>query len=63
MGAHEPKKLAAQVWRTDTALRHLASRLNLNDGDKAVLLKAAAVLSENGRKVCNQASKLTSSPA
>jgi urease gamma subunit len=46
------------VRRTDTALRHLASRLNLNDGDKAVLLKAAAVLSENGRKVGNQASKV-----
>ncbi len=58
MTANELKKLAAQVRRTDTALRHLASRLNLNDGDKAVLLKAAAVLSENGRKVSNQASKI-----
>jgi hypothetical protein len=58
MSAYELKKLAAQVRRTDTALRHLASRLNLNDGDKAVLLKAAAVLSENGRKVGKQASKV-----
>jgi hypothetical protein len=57
MDTYELKKLAAQVRHTNTALRHLASRLNLNDGDKAVLLKAASVLLENGRKVGNQASK------
>ena len=40
MTASELKKLVTQVRRTDTALQHLAAQLDLNEADKASLLKA-----------------------
>jgi len=52
--ASELKKLVTQVRRTDTALRHLAAQLDLNEADKASLLKAASVLSTSGRLVATQ---------
>jgi hypothetical protein len=57
MTAKELKNLAAQVRRTDTALRQLAGRLDLSDGDKKALLKAAMLLSNSGRKVGAQATR------
>ena len=54
MTASELKKLVTQVRRTDTALRHLAAQLDLNEADKASLLKAASVLSASGRQVATQ---------
>ena len=54
MTASELKKLVTQVRRTDTALRHLAAQLDLNEADKASLLKAASVLSAIGRQVATQ---------
>jgi hypothetical protein len=55
MTAKELKNLAAQVRRTDTALRQLAGRLDLSDADKKALLKAATVLADSGRKAGAQA--------
>ena len=55
MTAKELKNLAAQVRRTDTALRQIAGRLELSEADKKALLKAAKVLSDSGRKVGAQA--------
>ena len=57
MTASELKKRATQVRRTDTSLRHLAAQLDLNETDKASLLKAASVLSASGRHVANQAAR------
>ena len=57
MTASELKKLVTQVRRTDTALRHLAAQLDLNEADKASLLKAASVLSASGRQVATQAAQ------
>ena len=57
MTASELKKLVTQVRRTDTALRHLAAQLDLNEADKASLLKAASVLSASGRQVASQAAQ------
>jgi hypothetical protein len=56
MTASELKKLVTQVRRTDTALRHLAAQLDLNEADKASLLKAASVLSASGRQRCKSGS-------
>jgi len=57
MTARELKNLASQVRHTDTALRQLASRLDLSDTDKKALLKAATVLSDSGRKLGTQATR------
>jgi len=57
MTAKELKNLAAQVRRTDTALRQLAGRLDLSDTDKKALVKAAMVLSNSGRKLGAQATR------
>ena len=57
MTANELKKLVTQVRRTDTALRHLACQLRLNDADKSALLKAASVLSSSSRFVASQATQ------
>lgn len=57
MTASELKKRVTQVRRTDTALRHLAAQLDLNEADKASLLKAASVLSTSGRQVATQAAQ------
>lgn len=57
MTASELKKRATQVRRTETALRNLASQLDLNEADKASLLKAASVLSSSGRHVATQAAQ------
>jgi urease gamma subunit len=58
MTASELKKLVTQVRRTDTALRHLAAQLDLNEADKASLLKAASVLSASGRQVATQVTQI-----
>lgn len=57
MTASELKKRVTQVRRTETALRHLTSQLDLNEADKASLLKAASVLSASGRHVATQAAQ------
>jgi len=57
MTSKELKNLAAQVRRTDTALRQLAGRLDLSEADKKALLKAATVLSGSGRKLGTQATR------
>ena len=55
MTADTLKRLASQLRRTDTVLRHLAIRLDLSEADKAALLKAAAVLAVSGQKVAAKA--------
>ena len=57
MTASELKKRATQVRRTETSLRNLAAQLDLNEADKASLLKTASVLSASGRRVASQASQ------
>lgn len=51
MTAKSLKNLAAQVRRTDTALRQLAGRLDLGERERHALLAAAAVLDTSGRRV------------
>lgn len=51
MTAKDLKNLAAQVRRTDTALRQLARRLDLGEREGHALLAAAAVLDTSGRRV------------
>jgi hypothetical protein len=51
------KKLATQVRRTDTVLRHLAVQLHLNEADKATLLNAANVLSVGGKLIAMKAKR------
>jgi hypothetical protein len=51
MTAKDLKNLAAQVRRTDTALRQLARRLDLSERERHALLAAAAVLDTSGRRV------------
>jgi hypothetical protein len=57
MTANELKNLAAQVRRTETALRNLASVLALNKDDQKALLNAATVLASRGRKLGVEASQ------
>ena len=57
MTSNSLKKLATQVRRTDTVLRQLAVQLELAEADKAILLKAASVLSAGGKRVAMRAKK------
>ncbi|MEW5889464.1 MAG: hypothetical protein AB1768_10535 [Pseudomonadota bacterium] len=57
MTAKDLKNLAAQVRRTDTALRQLAWRLDLGEHERHALLAAAAVLDSSGRRVRAEATQ------
>lgn len=51
------KNLAGQIRRTETALRNLASSLDLSDSDRKTLLSAATILNLSGGKVSSAARK------
>jgi len=55
MNANDLRKLATQVRRTDTVLRQLARNLELSNQDKAMLLKAADVLTGTAKQVVRKA--------
>ena len=55
MNANDLRKLATQVRRTDTVLRQLARNLELSNQDKAMILKAADVLTGTAKQVVRKA--------
>lgn len=55
MNANNLRMLATQVRRIDTELRQLARNLELSNQDKAMLLKAADVLTGNAKYVVRKA--------
>lgn len=57
MTAKDLKNLAAQVRRTETALRQIAWRVDLGERERQALLAAAAVLDTSGRKVRAEATQ------
>lgn len=55
--AKELKNLSIQVKRADTALRQLASRLDLSDKERQALLAAASILHTHGRQLAVEAAR------